>query len=132
MHLAVYGSLKKGFHNHKYMDPRIFGFVGSFITAGRYHMVSAVGYPIVYKNPCTHNIEVEVYKLANGVDDLSQLDRLEGHPDHYRREPVLLGGGSPVAKAWMYLQERPPEQRMLYYQNVRYIGDKATWVRNHD
>jgi len=128
MHIAVYGSLKKGFHNNHMMDPRGFRYVGTFVTADRYHMASAGRFPIVFKAPATHLIEVEMYRVLD-VAYLSQLDRLEGHPQWYKRQPVRIIG---MPEAWMYLQEELPKGGHLKYQNVRYKGDVAAWVRTHD
>lgn len=129
MHLAVYGTLKKGFGNHRLLDPRGFRFVGTFFTKPKFHMTSAGGFPVVYKDRAEHHIEVEVYEIVDETY-LSRVDQLEGHPNWYKREPVELADGSPVAKALMYMMAESPAHPS--YRNIRYIGNKATWVRTHD
>lgn len=126
MHLAVYGTLKRGFHNHSLMDPRGFSFVGSFVSANKYHMTSNGGFPIVYKNQQLHYIEAEIFEIRDKAY-LSQIDRLEGHPTWYERELINFQNDM---QAWMYLMDEP--RYVPKYYNVRINNGVASWVRTHD
>lgn len=130
MHIAVYGTLKKGFGNHRLLDPRGFSFVGSFVSVNKFHMTSAGGFPIVYKDQPLHHIGVEVYKVTDPAY-LSQVDRLEGHPNWYKREPVKFQNDNETIEAEMYMQEAPTRGKP-YYNNIRIVGPVANWVRTHD
>lgn len=136
MHVAVYGSLKRGFHNHQhYMDPRGFRFVGIFLSVPKFHMVSMGRYPAVVKDHEMHHIRAEVYEVLDEAY-LSQIDRLEGHPNWYKRETVTfckenhLYGSDTIVDAEMYMLSSPPD--FIRYNNVRITRDVAEWVRTHD
>jgi gamma-glutamylcyclotransferase (GGCT)/AIG2-like uncharacterized protein YtfP len=77
--VAVYGSLKKGFHNHyilgdseyveeKYIDGYIMYSLGSF--------------PGAFEGE--GKIHVEIYEVSDNLI-LEDLDMLEGHPNFYKR-----------------------------------------------
>lgn len=98
MHLVfVYGSLKRGFTNH-----RVIGYDARFIAttctvSRKFKMVSLGPFPAVYPNG-KWAIEGELYE----VDDitLESLDLLESNGYLYEREEVLLETGD---IAWMYV-----------------------------
>ena len=75
--VAVYGTLKKGYNNYySYLTKS--KFVGSGTTKDRYPLV-VQGLPyMVNKKAVGHNVEVDVFKVSDGV--LKRLDRLERHP----------------------------------------------------
>lgn len=95
----VYGSLMKGYHNHRFLrDARFLR--RDRTTHYHFRMYSLGSFPAVVAagGPDAGPVEGELYE----VDDqtLAALDRLEGHPSHYVRQKVALEGGS---QAWMYL-----------------------------
>ncbi len=96
--VAVYGSLKQGFGNHRLLSDSLLLGVGD--TPPDYSMLSFGSYPGVIEG--SDQIKVEVY----AVDDktLNRLDNLEGHPTFYRREPtaICLEDTEEVTMAWMY------------------------------
>lgn len=85
----VYGSLKRGFGNHgvlgaaKYLgDDQIRGF----------RMYNLGAFPGIVHNPrWGDRILGELYEVD--AAGLACLDRLEGHPTFYRRQPVVLASG---------------------------------------
>jgi gamma-glutamylcyclotransferase (GGCT)/AIG2-like uncharacterized protein YtfP len=96
----VYGSLLEGLHNH----PRLNGAAaaGRGRTAEeRFQMIDLGAFPAVSRG----GIDPVVGELY-WVDEktLAGLDRLEGHPHAYRREPlrVVLDDGTELL-AWTYL-----------------------------
>lgn len=97
--VAVYGTLKEHQGNHSVMVHSKGELVGTTKTAPKYTMYEG-GFPrVVEGGDCP--ITVEVYS----VDDLSMLDRLEGHPSHFKRELVDVEDMS--EQAWMYIYQHP-------------------------
>ncbi len=104
-HLAfVYGTLKKGFHNHHYITES--EFIGSGFTAEKYAMY-VDGIPYVVKDEPVARIQGEVYSVDNDI--LVILDQLERHPDWYCREEVeiILNDGVDKIMAWLYFNPYP-------------------------
>lgn len=103
--VAVYGTLKRGRGNHRYLDGC--QFLDGGLTVDCLPMVDH-GIPYVYDEPGVGGrIVVEVYR----VDDISSwqgLDALEGHPEHYARKMVSveLDSGE-VVTCWLYFACHP-------------------------
>ena len=97
-YVAVYGSLKKGFHNHNLMKNS--EFIGAGITEPKFSMINLGSFPGLHIG--SDKILVEVYRV-DVENDLPRLDALEGHPDWYRRtlETIILTDGL-VVGAWLY------------------------------
>ncbi len=97
--VAVYGTLKKGFHNnHAYLSNS--KFLGKGYTQDKYPLVvSGLPYLIDKKGKGT-NVRVDVFK----VDDktFKDLDLLEGHPRWYRRRQIPINVNNKVINAWIY------------------------------
>lgn len=83
----VYGSLKRGFANDSYLTTARFIRAGK--TAPVFTMVSFGGFPGVFRGGSTA-IEGEVFDVDDAT--LERLDRLEGHPRFYRRQPIEVDG----------------------------------------
>lgn len=98
----VYGSLKRGFHNHLLLgDPSTATFMGTSHIKGRYRMSDLGAYPGLYKhNSFPETVIVgEVYRVNQDV--MRALDILEGNEFYYTRQKIpTLGGNGP--KAWCY------------------------------
>ncbi len=99
--IFVYGTLRKGFGNHRLLENA--EFLGTGRTKEKYKM-TANGIPFVSKNEPVSYIIGEVYKIDDKT--LKRLDELEGHPDWYKREKVkiILETGKEV-EAWIYFNE---------------------------
>lgn len=80
----VYGTLRKGFGNHGLLAAA--KFICNAVSLSKFKMIAS-GIPYVSKEPVS-NIIGEVYEVTD--DELSSLDRLEGHPNWYYREPINL------------------------------------------
>ena len=96
----TYGTLKKGFHNHHYLQQSTF--IGSGKTQNKYALYINGGLPFVVRDQSVSLIYGEVYRVDDSV--LAVLDQLEGHPDWYCREKVniVLDADSSVVSAWLY------------------------------
>ena len=92
----VYGSLKKGFHNHyPFLADRHALPLGAATTVDPYLMLSASAFPYLIDpaslsadhEACIADVIGKVKGELYVVDPetMDMLDRLEGHPDYYRR-----------------------------------------------
>lgn len=94
--VLVYGTLKKGFGNHRLIE-RAYGILQyKGVVRLPFKMVSLGGFPALIPTTEVHEIECEIYE----VDDecFASLDRLEGYPNFYEREWVR----TPVGYSWVY------------------------------
>lgn len=95
----VYGTLKRGFHNHVYLKGA--NYLGTGKTVEKYAMVVDRGLPFVIKKQKISHIIGELYSV--NLHLLDNLDRLEGHPTWYRREEIKIASSeNGITKAWMY------------------------------
>lgn len=104
MHLVfVYGTLKRGLHNHRWLADNGAEFLGEAITRDP-HRLFVDGLPFLVEGPGEHQpgarVRGELYKVS--PLGLKALDYLEGHPSFYERRlaPVLVG--STEMEAWIY------------------------------
>mgnify|MGYP003118892828 FL=1 len=100
----VYGTLKKGFHNHPLIERG--EYMGDAYTCEEYSMLicTMTGIPFVVKEE-NYPIVGEVYSVDKKT--FNDLDRLEGHPTFYRRELIdifIPDGIERIVemKAWIY------------------------------
>lgn len=86
--LFVYGTLKRGCSNHRYLADQTF--VGAARTVAGYQLYDLGGYPGIARD--THDLEGvtgEVWSVDEAA--LKRLDRFEGvHEGLYRREALPL------------------------------------------
>lgn len=83
----VYGSLLKGLRNHSRLTQHGAIEIGPAVLSGSYTMISLGAFPGVVDGGTT-DIRGEVYAVTSA--GLADLDRLEGHPDFYRRTSVAV------------------------------------------
>ncbi|WP_027359763.1 gamma-glutamylcyclotransferase family protein [Desulforegula conservatrix] len=114
--LFVYGTLKKGFGNHGLLANA--EFKGNAITQEKYALYVA-GIPFVIKDESISHIHGELYVVNQAT--LAKLDRLEGHPDCYKRETIKVSleerEAAEAIAAWIYFY---PEKRGLLIQSGIY------------
>ncbi|MDH4120503.1 MAG: gamma-glutamylcyclotransferase [Deltaproteobacteria bacterium] len=84
-HIFVYGSLMRGMSNHRLIAKG--RFVQEDLTPPHYTLVDLGAYPAVITRGTTA-VYGELYEVDEDI--LRNLDRLEGHPDFYRRTPIQL------------------------------------------
>lgn len=99
----VYGSLKRGFGNHSYLDGQ--EFLGDAKSVDdNFVMVSLGAFPAVLKDIPSDNLAIsgEIYKVNE--ETLYYLDMLEGNGSLYKREKrqFILDNGKKM-EAWIYL-----------------------------
>lgn len=87
----VYGTLLSGEPNHYLLDD--LDWIGEAQTAPLFTLVSLGYFPAMLKGGDTRVLG-EIYDVAPAT--LAALDRLEGHPSFYRRQPIKLADGTSV------------------------------------
>jgi len=89
-HVAVYGSLLSGLHNHdRWMEGA--ELVGTGIAPGKMFSLGQFPGAVYPDDPYSEGapwMKVEVYEVPERT--FQGLDRLEGHPQFYRRQQVLV------------------------------------------
>lgn len=84
MLLYVYGTLRKGRSNHELI--KHLPFLGEAVTDNNYTLVVS-GLPFLVKRK-GEGVKGELYKID--PDTLRAVDRLEGVPNFYYREPIWV------------------------------------------
>lgn len=94
----VYGTLKKGFGNHRVLEGA--KDLGRATIKGNYTLVDLGWYPAVVNAPKAEEREIggEVYEIDH--DTLATCDMIEGHPSYYTRQKVMTSLG---VTAWVYM-----------------------------
>lgn len=109
--VAVYGTLKKNESNYYHYLYNA-QFVGSGKTNDKYPLIIK-GLPYLINDiGVGHNVEVDIFRVSDA--NLVQLDRLEGHPNWYRREQIPVTCNGKTYKCWVYfnLVEKVNGQKM--------------------
>ena len=127
--VAVYGTLKKGYHNyHSYLTSS--KYVGKGETKEKYPLIIQ-GLPyLIEKRGVGHNVEVDVFKVSSGV--LAQLDRLEGHPNWYRRKQIDIVTKGKVLKCWIYFNLREDEKDKQWHKTYTQEPNRGRWYEEED
>ena len=99
MKLFVYGTLKKGLHNHSFLKGA--KFIGDAYAGPGFTLVIK-GLPYLLRDNEGEGCEGELYEITNL--QLKRIDFLEGHPHWYeRKEITVYTNGGKSHKAWAYL-----------------------------
>ena len=108
--IFVYGTLRKGFHNHRLLKNSTF--IGKGRTKKKYKM-TVNGIPFVSEKEGISHIVGEVYEVDEKT--LKRLDILESHPDWYERKKVkiILENGKEI-EAWLYFNEISEGNNIIY------------------
>jgi len=114
-YLFVYGSLKKGFDNHKLLT-KYSRRIGKAKTLGKFAMFedSFGNYPYLIQKPI-NKVEGELYKIYR-KELLDAIDEFEGAPDYYQRKKIKIKTHRGVSFAYAYMQENkkiPEKQKSL-------------------
>lgn len=100
--VAVYGTLKQGFGNHRLIEQTP---VAEGIVRG--HRLYERGIPFLVEDATSdYEVVVEVYDVDD--EKLRRLDMLEGHPSCYCRKEldIILADGE-TTSAWVYQYPHP-------------------------
>lgn len=107
--IAVYGSLRQGFGNHRIIQAYPMVATGKVEPYSMYDIAMG-GFPAIVQTARPDQldeVEVEVYEVDD--EGLASVDRLEGHPNFYERhrEYVKIRDGASnedALCAWLYVQ----------------------------
>ena len=105
--VAVYGTLKKNRGNHRLLAGA--EFVGHGQTMQHLRMED-LGVPYLYRGDHAdgNQVIVEIYK-PDTMRMWYEMDCLEGHPDHYKRELVDIEMADGTRRiTWVYFSQSPP------------------------
>ena len=87
--IFVYGTLKFGYSNHDrhLLDAE---YIADATTTDKWAMIGKDYYfpYLLRKHAQGHHVEGEIYAVTDA--QLKALDRLEGHPTHYRKTPITV------------------------------------------
>lgn len=128
-YVFVYGSLKTGFGNHRFLDGA--KYLGKHETFTRTFCMTSMGsFPaVVMVNEGGCSIEGELYRVSTAT--LSSLDVLEGNGTFYTRRliDVCSCKTGTTVKAWMYLL---PEEKLEAHESVGCtLADRYVVQDNH-
>lgn len=89
MKVFVYGTLKRGYGNHRLLEKATL--VGKAVTDVKFDMIAG-GFPVVFESDTGLPVSGEVYQVD--AETLKRLDGLEGEGVMYLRKevPVSLAG----------------------------------------
>ena len=109
--VAVYGTLKSGFSNNRLLQKA--DLVGTGKLKDRYPL-EVKGLPYLYAEKGVGEfVDVEVYDVDDEL--LARLDQLEGHPNWYKRERVLVDMDDwSQSTAWVYFLDEPTPQGVAF------------------
>lgn len=95
--VAVYGSLKRNFYNHHFLEVDDTVFLADAQVSG-FKMYSLGSYPMIVKGNGV--VSVELYEVSR--ETFARLDRLEGFPTFYGRSVVTAETLHCPVEAWIY------------------------------
>lgn len=102
--LFVYGSLRKGHHNHQRLSSS--AFLGTFRTREPYMMIGlrSRAYPYAYPDETGGPVAGELYSVS--AETIAFLDRMEGHPTVYCRTLVALDSWDGPAEMYVLVESK--------------------------
>lgn len=115
--IFVYGTLKKGFSNHWYLEKSKYLGIGK--TIPKYQMYPSKNYffPFLLKSEPNNNIVGEVYEIDEKT--LIELNILEDFPNMYLREliDVEFEDGN-IIKAYIYYKNEENYKNFIIYKKI--------------
>jgi gamma-glutamylcyclotransferase (GGCT)/AIG2-like uncharacterized protein YtfP len=99
----VYGTLMEGYGNHRVVQEYVADIVSATTTGELYQLT---GYPGMLEGNDTVHGELITLKPDTEGEAISAMDRLEGHPNFYKRtiQTVCTGEGT-EHKAYVYIYQ---------------------------
>jgi gamma-glutamylaminecyclotransferase len=123
-----YGTLKRGYGNNERCLAQA-KFLGKAISVEANYIMQEIGFPIIWQNnlsPKKGQVTGELFEITDKM--LADCDRLEGHPNMYKREErefALTGRKGGTITAWVYLWQGPKEEG--YGDPVPLVNGQYTW-----
>jgi gamma-glutamylcyclotransferase (GGCT)/AIG2-like uncharacterized protein YtfP len=97
----VYGTLKRGHYNHGRLAAA--RFVCDAKTVPGYRLFDVGYYPAMVEDRAGISVYGEIFEVDD--ETLEDLDRLEGHPHYYRRQPICVEGFDRPVWGYLYTRE---------------------------
>jgi gamma-glutamylcyclotransferase (GGCT)/AIG2-like uncharacterized protein YtfP len=110
----------EGRHNHHLIAEVNGKKIGGGQTKLKYAMIMP-SFPIALRNPKLYPIVGELFE----VDALERIDRLEGHPNWYKRYQIKVIVNGVEHTAWMYFQEKNSSGSLK-------VEDHGDWGKLYD
>lgn len=123
--LFVYGTLMEGYNNHRLIQEANGRKIGSGYTKLKYSMVMP-SFPIALRNPRLYPIKGELFEVAT----LDRIDRLEGHPQWYKRYQIKVIVDGAEHTAWMYFQSRNESPSLTILEDGDWAKHRAAALAN--
>lgn len=104
----VYGSLKQGFHNHNLLKYETY--LGKAKTFNKYPLIEETEtFPaLLERSGWGFQIYGELYEVASIT--LEKLDKLESHPEYFKRKEIAIEYNNQVVKAFCYFKAEPTDE----------------------
>jgi gamma-glutamylaminecyclotransferase len=125
-YIAVYGTLKKGYNNYW---AYLYGshHVGKGKTKDKYPLIIQ-GLPyLVNKVGLGHNVNVDVFKITDRV--LHNIDKLEGHPNWYKRQRIPILIGKEEVMCWVYFNPVNVHINSVFHKSYEYTIPKQVTAK---
>lgn len=114
--MFVYGTLKSGYGNNILLQNE--RKIGNAETVDSYIM-KAGGIPYVFKDKKLSTIKGELWEVDK--DTLPSIDRLEGHPNWYKREKINVISNDKEHSAWIYfMQGNSDSSNLMTVENGKF------------
>jgi gamma-glutamylaminecyclotransferase len=107
--LFVYGTLKRGYPNHRRLMQAGCRYLGTAATTKSFSLWAAQVPYLVREEIASTPIQGELYEVE--ANQLPYLDNFEGHPNWYRRETITVHdatGKAMQAEAYVFIARLPP------------------------
>jgi gamma-glutamylaminecyclotransferase len=104
----VYGSLRRGLHNHRLLSGARFD--GEAITSPGFRLYDLGSFPGMVAEG-SERVRGEAFCVDTAT--LEALDRFESHPRFYRRTAIRLGDGAEV-ETYLLTPEQVEGRRMVH------------------
>ena len=108
--IFCYGTLKRGYRAHNFLEDNNAIFLKEASTHHRYHLYKLGWFPGMVIDECVNGgVQGELYEVTD--DCLERLDLYEGAPNLFRREEIELEDGDKVI-SYLYMREFSKDDRI--------------------
>ena len=115
--IFVYGTLKKGFSNHFYLENSRYLGIGK--TIPKYQMYPSKNYlfPFLLKSEPNNNIVGEIYEINEKT--LIELNALEDFPNMYLKELIEIElENKEIIKAFIYIKNEENFKNLILKEKI--------------
>lgn len=131
--LFVYGTLKRGYRNHRRLMQAGCRYLGTAATAEPFSLWAAQVPYLLREDIASTPVQGELYEVE--ANQLPYLDNFEGHPNWYRRETITVReatGKTIQAEAYVFISRLPPGSMRLdggVYLLANHLGEDHARLR---